>query len=221
MTLWSNKMRRRSKAKPKPNTQVKGDAPPAAVGRADYLTPTQVADRLLVSPVTIRLWASKGLLPSVTTPGGHRRFRVQDVEFLASQYGLPTGIERERKLRVLIIDDDRQFARYLSRLIASHAAEVSVDVADGGFAAGIKCGSNRPDIVTLDLQMPDMDGFEVCAMLREMFGKREPRIVALTGFASAKNAERILAAGANCCVAKTATPEALLRELGLSHVKRS
>jgi excisionase family DNA binding protein len=184
--------------------------------RAGYLTPTEVADRLLVSPVTVRLWASKGLLPSVTTPGGHRRFRLRDVESLARQYQSPTTDDQEHpRMRVLIIDDDTQFARYLSGLIAAHSPDVLVDVANGGFAAGMKCGSNPPDVVTLDLQMPDMDGFEVCTMLRNTTGKRKPRIVALTGFASARNAQRIIAAGANCCIAKTTSPEVLLRELGL------
>ena len=188
---------------------------PAPSRRDEYLTPTEVADRLLVATVTVRLWASKGLLPAVTTLGGHRRFRVQDVEaFVARHQQIKTG--QMPPARVLIIDDDRQYSRYLVGVIASHAAGAFVDVAHDGFTAGIKCESIRPDIVTLDLQMPEMDGFEVCAMLRSMFGKK-PRIVALTGFASPGNAGRIIAAGADACVAKTAPVELLLREMGLAH----
>jgi excisionase family DNA binding protein len=179
------------------------------------LTPTEVADRLLVATVTVRLWASKGLLPSVTTLGGHRRFRAEDVEAFAVQhqqgktgYRLPS--------RVLIIDDDRQFARYLSGLIAKEAFGTLVDVAHDGFSAGVKCQSMRPDIVTLDLQMPDMDGFEVCAMLRKMFGALKPRIVALTGFASPTNVERIIAVGADACLAKTTPAGDILKEMGLA-----
>jgi len=91
-------------------------------------------------------------------------------------------------------------------------------VAHDGLSAGMKCESIRPDIVTLDLQMPDMDGFEVCSMLRSMFGEIKPRIVALTGFASPGNAERIMAAGANACLAKTASAAVLLGELGLTRI---
>jgi excisionase family DNA binding protein len=184
--------------------------------RSEYLTPIEVADRLLVKAVTVRLWASKGLLPSVTTLGGHRRFRVEDVEaFVAQHQQVKAGREKPPS-RVLIIDDDRQFSRYLAGMIATQAAPAIVDIVHDGFSAGIKCESIRPDIVTLDLQMPDMDGFEVCAMLRSKFGKKKPRIVALTGFASGGNVERIIAAGADCCVAKTSPADILLKEMGLT-----
>jgi CheY-like chemotaxis protein len=71
----------------------------------------------------------------------------------------------------------------------------------------------------LDLQMPDMDGFEVCAMLRTMFGRSAPRIVALTAFPSEKNVQRILAAGADACLPKGTAVRELLREMGLSTAK--
>jgi excisionase family DNA binding protein len=183
--------------------------------RGDYLTPTEVADRLLVATVTVRLWASKGLLPSVTTLGGHRRFRAQDVDAFVAQHQQMKIGQSELAVRVLIIDDDPEFARYLAGLISTHAAGAVVDVANDGFSAGVKCESIRPDVVTLDLQMPDMDGFEVCAMLRSMFGRTKPRIVALTGFASDANVKRIIAAGADACVAKSVSVERLLSEMGL------
>jgi excisionase family DNA binding protein len=189
----------------------------SAKGRRDeYLTPTEVADRLLVATVTVRLWASKGLLPSVTTLGGHRRFRAEDVEAFVARYQRANALTVTPPSRVLIIDDDRQFARYLAGLIVRQAAGTLVDLAHDGFSAGAKCQSMRPDIVTLDLQMPDMDGFEVCAMLCKMFGAAKPRIVALTAFASATNAARILAAGADACLAKTTPADALLKEMGLA-----
>jgi excisionase family DNA binding protein len=216
-------MVRRPKARPRKskldNNKARKPTQPAeapALGRrAEYLTPTEVADRLLVATVTVRLWASKGLLPSVTTLGGHRRFRTEDVEAFAAHHQQVKPTRRELPVRVLIIDDDPQFSGYLSGVIANHAAGVVVEVANDGFSAGVKCEAIRPDIVTLDLQMPDMDGFEVCAMLRTMFGRTKPRIVALTGFASAGNAKRILAAGADACLSKSTAVDILLREMGL------
>ena len=191
-------------------------AEPALRGRRlEFLTPHQVADRLLVAPVTVRLWASRGLLKSVNTPGGHRRFRVDDVNEFIAQRQQVHGSADTAPSRLLIIDDDAQFARYLSNLIASRALTVSVEIATDGFSAGIKCEALRPDVVTLDLQMPDMDGFAVCRLLTSMFGEQKPRIVVLSGFLSADNMKRIRAAGADVCLAKTTPPDLLIQELGL------
>lgn len=48
-----------------------------------HMTPKQVAERFQVSPVTVRQWAQRGLIESITTPGGHRRFSPEAVEHLA------------------------------------------------------------------------------------------------------------------------------------------
>lgn len=211
----TRKVRRPSPLDPSPLP-----APPAVRGlRLEYLTPHQVADRLLVAPVTVRLWASRGLLKSVNTPGGHRRFRMEDVdEFIAKRQQIQNTAGGSAS-RLLIIDDDAQFARYLSNLLASRAPSVSVEVATDGFSAGIKCEAMRPDVVTLDLQMPDMDGFAVCRLLTSMFGERRPRIVALSGFLSAENVKRIRAAGADACLAKTTAPDLLIQELGIRSLR--
>lgn len=47
---------------------------------AEYLTPSQVAGVLHVSPKTVSRWATQGFLPCLVTLGGHRRFRREDVE---------------------------------------------------------------------------------------------------------------------------------------------
>ena len=46
----------------------------------EYLTPSQAAGVLQVSPKTVSRWAAQGLLPCLVTLGGHRRFRRAEVE---------------------------------------------------------------------------------------------------------------------------------------------
>ena len=50
-----------------------------------YLTPSEVAAMLHVSPKTVSRWASHGYLPCLVTLGGHRRFRREDVEEILRQ----------------------------------------------------------------------------------------------------------------------------------------
>lgn len=51
--------------------------------QTDYLTPSQVAGVLHVSPKTVSRWAAQGLLPCLVTLGGHRRFKREDIEEVA------------------------------------------------------------------------------------------------------------------------------------------
>jgi excisionase family DNA binding protein len=51
----------------------------------DYLTPSQVARILHVSPKTVDRWANQGRIPCIVTLGGHRRFLRRDVTAVADQ----------------------------------------------------------------------------------------------------------------------------------------
>jgi excisionase family DNA binding protein len=181
-----------------------------------HLTPNEVAELLMVNPVTVRQWAARGLLRSLTTPGGHRRFLLSDVEeFARSRGATPMARSSGRPDRVLIVDDDPQLGRFITDLIRMRDSQVEIEVAHDGFEAGIKVESFRPHALVLDLMMPGMDGFEVCRRLRARPTLNHIRIVAVTGFPSPGNVERILEAGADACLPKPLDAERLLIELGL------
>jgi excisionase family DNA binding protein len=181
-----------------------------------HLTPNEVAEMLMVNPVTVRQWAARGLLRSLTTPGGHRRFLLRDVEeFARSRGSAPVPRSSGRPDRVLIVDDDVELSAYIAEMIESRDPKVAIEIARDGFEAGIKVESFRPHALLLDLMMPGMDGFEVCRRLRERPTLNHVRIVAMTGFPSPENVERIMTAGADACLPKPVDAERLLAELGL------
>ena len=57
------------------------------VEKNDYLSSGEVAVLLHVSPKTVSRWATQGLLPCLVTLGGHRRFRLADVEEIVRRMG--------------------------------------------------------------------------------------------------------------------------------------
>ena len=182
-----------------------------------HLTPNEVARLLMVNPVTVRQWASRGLLRSMATPGGHRRFLLSDVEEFARSRGSAPRLDATgRPERVLIVDDDEQISGLVSQLIRTRAPDVSLEVANDGFEAGAKVESFRPHALVLDLMMPGMDGFEVCRRLRARPTLNHIRIVAMTGAHTAENVSRILEAGADACLAKPFDFEEMLTALGLA-----
>ncbi|NIP71902.1 MAG: response regulator [Gammaproteobacteria bacterium] len=190
-----------------------------AVNRADddkpYLTPNQVAELLMVSPVTVRRWARLGRLNAASTPGGHRRFRREDVERFAREHGLAVDRPAAEPLRVLVVDDDRQFAEYVAELLARASERVVTALAYDGFDAGHQVHAFRPHIVLLDLMMPGLDGVEVCRLLKSDAVTRGIRVVAMTGYPSHGRVDEVLAAGAVACLAKPFKKQELLDAVGL------
>ena len=181
-----------------------------------HLTPHEVAELLMVNPVTVRQWAARGLLRSMATPGGHRRFLLSDVEeFARSRGSTPRTDGTGRPERVLIVDDDTQVSRMVAELIRTRAPGVSFEIANDGFEAGAKVEYFRPHALVLDLMMPGMDGFEVCKRLRARPTLHHIHIVAVTGSYSPENIARILEAGANACLPKPFDSERLLAALHL------
>ena len=182
-----------------------------------HLTPNEVAELLMVNPVTVRQWAARGLLRSLTTPGGHRRFVLSDVEeFARSRGATPVARHSGRPDRVLIVDDDPNVGRLIVELIQGRDDHVETEIAHDGFEAGVMVESFRPHALVLDLMMPGMDGFEVCRRLRARPTLNHIRIVAVTGFPSTEYVDRILEAGADACLPKPIDAEKLLAELGLT-----
>jgi two-component system, NarL family, nitrate/nitrite response regulator NarL len=87
----------------------------------------------------------------------------------AGSTGLPAGVSgRGGSVSVLVVDDSPVFRRGMGRAVEIHAGLELLGEADGGEAAVEAVDRLRPDVVLLDLRMPDLDGLEVLERLREL-----------------------------------------------------
>ena len=166
------------------------------------LTPREVAQQLGVSPVTVRHWALDGKLDFITTPGGHRRFLQQHIDHFVQAHGVNKASKKISKLCLLIVEDDKDLSSYLTDFIESLELPIDSAVANDGFEAGELVHEFNPDLVLLDLMMPTLDGFSVCQRIKQNPKTRHIRVIAMTGYPSHQNMERILEAGAETCLAK-------------------
>ncbi len=183
-----------------------------------YYTPNEVADLFMVSPITVREWAKKGLLKAELTPGGHRRFLVPEVKKFAHQQDLTLQDRQDARTRILIVDDDQQFCRYLTEHFLDFKDSIITEMAFDGFSAGQLIPNFRPHIVLLDLMMAGMDGFDVCRKLKDDPETKNIRVVAMSGFASPENTQNIVEAGAEYCLSKPIDIDELLQALDLNLV---
>lgn len=182
-----------------------------------YLTPNEVANLLMVSPVTIRQWAAKGKLQAHTTPGGHRRFLYKDIIRFAKEHELALQSNHGPTVRVLIVDDDIQLAGLLTEMLAQYQ-DIETEIAYDGFDAGQKVQIFKPDVILLDIMMPGLDGIEVCRRLRNDPMNKNTTIIALTGHHTEENVNKMMAVGANACLAKPINIEDLFNEMGLQQL---
>lgn len=185
------------------------------MARQTLLTPAKVATLLGVSPITVRKWAQKGLIPAHVTAGGHRRFYYAEVEQFARSQGMTLHLKDNEAMRILVVEDDRQFAMFVSEVISDMSPELEVINAYDGFDAGRQIQKLHPEIVVMDLMLPGMDGFSVCERLKEDPETRAMRVIAMTGHYSSENVERILSLGAEACLKKPFRSEELISVLAL------
>ena len=108
--------------------------------------------------------------------------------------------------RILVVEDERAIANLLRRGLALEG--YSVEVADGGRAALDAVRDRPPELVVLDLMLPDIDGLEVARRIREA-GERAP-VLMLTARDGVADRVRGLDAGADDYLAKPFAFEELL-----------
>ena len=112
---------------------------------------------------------------------------------------------------VLIVDDNDDtrdaYARYFAQL------DCQVGQAAGGEPGVEAAVALRPDVVLMDLSMPDVDGFAATRKLRRREETRDVVIVAVTGYAYPDFKERAMAAGVNAFLVKPIAPDDLVREV--------
>lgn len=123
-----------------------------------------------------------------------------------------------RRRRILIVDDDLDNRDVIASIVADVLGHEVMLAADGQQC--LDRVEERPDLILLDLRMPDLDGFEVARRLKANATTARIPIVALTALADHDDQEAALTAGCAGCVTKPFTPanlgEAIARACGLA-----
>jgi diguanylate cyclase (GGDEF)-like protein/PAS domain S-box-containing protein len=100
----------------------------------------------------------------------------------------------------MIIDDDLTMRLLLRQALEQHGFRV--EEADGGAIALEALSHVQPDIILLDVDMPDMDGYAVCSQLRQIGGFEHTPVVMVTGYEDVDSVNRAYEVGATDFVSK-------------------
>jgi PAS domain S-box-containing protein len=126
------------------------------------------------------------------------------------------------QLRILVVDDNVDAAEMLSTLLRLDGHRVWV-VHDGR-AALDAAQAYRPDVILLDIGLPELNGYEVAKSLRTREKHRRIIIIAMTGYGQERDCQRSLDAGCDAHLTKPVAPQALrafLRDLNGKAVQKS
>ncbi len=158
-------------------------------------------------PTTVHKWIDRGLLRGYRTPGGHRRVRGEDLRaFLAAhQMPIPRELGGHGALRVLLADGDAAALRQLARSLKRLKPSWEVSAAASGVEALLSASRQPPDVLVVDLHVPELDGFSVCKHLLARPDTASIRVVALAGRLTAELERKAKAAGARAVLRKPAS----------------
>lgn len=154
------------------------------------LRPSEIAVYCDVHQRTVSRWIASGQLKGFKLPGrGNYRVLLADfLQFLqAQQMPMPPALlQAESGVapagRVLVIDDEPLYRHAIRRLLQSKGYLVAE--AGDGFQAGVQLGLFLPAVVTLDLKMPGLDGFEVLRYIRQQPAFQHVHVIVISGLAT-------------------------------------
>ena len=126
---------------------------------------------------------------------------------------MPADPRREAlKSAVLLVDDDISILETVERILSPY---YEVRLAKSGEAALRAAADAAPDIVLLDISMPEMDGYETLERLRASPSFEETPVIFLTGLTDARDQARGLSSGADDYITKPFEKDVLLARLRL------
>lgn len=105
-------------------------------------------------------------------------------------------------IKLIVVDDEKQVVDALKRAFKPHAAMVDVLTTTSGVEALLLVSEQRPHGLLIDLNMPEIDGLEVCRRVRARKQLEGVRLITMTARHTPELVQESLKAGAISCLAK-------------------
>lgn len=151
-------------------------------------------------------WINTGHLKAFKTPGGQYRVYPEDlISFMKERkmYIPQTLLDSCKESSsntsnsLLVIDDDVAFNNVVVKFILERMPALSINSAHDGFEAGVLMSSTHPRCIILDIDLPGVNGIELCRKIHdtEIYGK--PKIIVVTGLQDSEVEQKVRALGAD------------------------
>jgi len=157
-----------------------------------HFTTFEAAKICQVCHTTVIYWVNKGKLKAHCTPGGHRRIAATDLVDFMERFSMPIPADLAgRPKRILVVEDDPAVQRMLVRALET-LPTADVTACSSGLEALMAIGKEPPDLLVLDLNIPQVKGIEVCRLLRANENTKPVKVIAVSGSALTPEIEEFL-----------------------------
>ncbi|MBQ9873973.1 MAG: response regulator [Thermoguttaceae bacterium] len=183
------------------------------MGIKTVFTTGEAAKICKVSQQTIIRCFDSGQLRGFRVPGS--RFRRIPRECLYSfmkENNIPTDALESGKRKVLVVDDDKDLVDLLVDVLEGDGRFETRSV-NNGFDAGMTVREYRPDLIILDVMLPDINGKDVCVRVRGDKSLEAVKIVCVSGIVEEDKIEELRRAGADEFLAKPFETEKLIETI--------
>lgn len=182
---------------------------PVTVGRA--------ADICGLDRTTIFRWVQRGKLCAHRTPGGHFRITLHDLITFARERGisleLPAEIAYDPPLRVLCVDDEEGVLLLYEQIFHAQFPGTEVFVARDGIMGCVRVGAYAPDLIVVDLRMPNLDGLKFCEIMKQNRETEHLAIIVVSAYINSTVAHRLKMMGVDAVLAKPVETSELVRTI--------
>jgi excisionase family DNA binding protein len=166
-----------------------------------------------VSQQTIIRCFDNGQLKGFRVPGSRfRRIPREALYKFMRDNGIPTDALESGKRKVLLVDDDAELVEVMNKFLEEDG-RFEVRIASNGFDAGMMVKEYRPDIIVLDVMLPDINGKEVCHRVRADTTLEDVRILCISGMIEEDKIQELRLAGADKFLHKPFDVEELIDEM--------
>lgn len=167
-------------------------------------TTGEVARLCGFSPSAVLHWIHSGKLRAYSSPGRQHRVDPHELERFLREHEMevPPELAERTQSRILIVDDDPDVSRILAQMLQRSGLACQVETAAGGVGACARVPQFRPDLIVLDLIMPELDGAELCRAVRSCAEFKNTRFLVVTGAPNHPRLKDALDAGADGWMAK-------------------
>ncbi len=150
-----------------------------------------------VSQQTIIRCFDSGQLKGFRVPGSRfRRIPRDQLYAFMRENGIPTDALDSGKRKVLIVDDDEELVELLTDAL-QRDGRFEVRSVNNGFDAGMMVEEFRPDLIVLDVMLPDINGKAVCQRVRRDKGSDKVKIICISGMVEQDQVQELKQAGAD------------------------